>query len=192
MGPYTLKTEKNLWKDIPAQSPNGELNVVIEIPTGTTEKWETRKSDGALIWDMKSDQPRVVNYIGYPGNYGMIPQTMLPKELGGDGDPLDVIVLGPPLLQGSIAPAKLVGVLKLLDNGEQDDKLIAVSPTSAFSELYSIKELNQQFPGVTQILETWFVNYKSVGEMRSLGFEEVDQAESILQKALKSYQELEK
>ena len=46
-------------------------------------------------------KPREVKYLGYPGNYGMIPRTLLPKELGGDGDPLDVIVLGPAVERGS-------------------------------------------------------------------------------------------
>jgi inorganic pyrophosphatase len=161
----------------------GQLNVVIEIPAGRTEKWETRKSDGALTWNIKKGKPRVVKYIGYPGNYGMIPQTILPKELGGDDDPLDAIVLGPPIARGSVAQARLIGVLKLLDDGDQDDKLIAVNPNSTFFKVKSIKELDDNFPGITEILEIWFTNYKGSGEMQSKGFAEIEEAKSILQKA---------
>ncbi|MBT6347504.1 MAG: inorganic diphosphatase [Nitrospina sp.] len=187
LDPYTLVSKQNLWKDIPSFNEMGQLNVVIEIPAGRTEKWETRKSDGALAWNIKKGKPRVVKYIGYPGNYGMIPQTILPKELGGDGDALDVIVLGPPLLRGSIEQARLIGVLRLLDDGEQDDKLIAVSKNSPFYKIDSIKELDQKYPGVSNILELWFENYKGEGEMESRGFFDVETAESILQKASDYY-----
>ncbi len=183
LDPYTLIFPKNLLKDFPSMNKKGQLNVVIEIPAGRTEKWETRKSDGALTWNIKKGKPRVVKYIGYPGNYGMIPQTILPKELGGDGDPLDAIVLGPPIARGSVAQARLIGVLKLLDDGEQDDKLIAVNPDSPFFKVKSIKELDDNFPGITEILEIWFTNYKGSGEMQSKGFAEIEEAKSILQKA---------
>lgn len=183
LDPYTLLSQKNLWKDFPSINEKDHLNIVIEIPAGRTEKWETRKSDGAMTWNIKKGKPRVVKYIGYPGNYGMIPQTLLPLELGGDGDPLDAIVLGPPISRGSVTQAKLIGVLKLLDKDEQDDKLIAVSPDSPFYKIDSIKELDDKFPGVSNILEIWFLNYKGKGKMQSLGFAEVEEAKFILQKA---------
>lgn len=181
--PHTLLSPANLIKDFPSINKNGSVNVVIEIPAGRTDKWETRKSDGALTWNIKKGKPRVVKYIGYPGNYGMIPQTMLPKELGGDGDALDAIVLGPTLERGSVIKARLIGVLKLLDNGEQDDKLIAVNPDSPFTNIMSIKELDKKFNGITDILETWFINYKGLGEIQSKGFGDTKDAKFILHKA---------
>ena len=188
LDPYTLVSEKNLLKDIPIHDSENRLNVVIEIPAGRTEKWEVRKPDGALAWNFKKGKPRLVKYIGYPGNYGMIPQTLLPKELGGDGDPLDAIVLGPPMLRGSIAHGKLVGVLKLLDDDEKDDKLIAVSANSPFYNVDSLQELDEKFPGVTDILKTWFLNYKGPGKIEFKGFAEVTEAEEILKKAGEYYQ----
>ena len=80
-----------------APKVDNDIQVVIEIPTGTTAKWEVDKSDGLLHWQIKNGNPRIVEYLGYPGNYGMIPRTLLAKDSGGDGDPLDVIVLGPPV-----------------------------------------------------------------------------------------------
>ena len=118
----------------------------------------------------------------------MIPQTLLTQESGGDGDPLDAIVLGPPILKGSIAKAKLIGALKLLDKGDQDDKLVAVSQNSPLYKSNSLEELDEQFPGISNILESWFVNYKGPGKIKSIGLAGTDEARSILQKAIDQYQ----
>ena len=137
--PYTLLSQKNLLKDYPSKDSFGNVQAVIEVPAGRTEKWEVDKEDGNLKWNFKKGKPRVLKYIGYPGNYGMVPRTLLPKELGGDGDPLDIILLGPPLNRGDVVSAKLMGVLKLLDNREQDDKLIAVQFNSPLKKSNSLK-----------------------------------------------------
>jgi len=184
---YTLVGEKNLLTGYQPKSPDGDINVVVEIPTGTVEKWEVTKPEGSLKWEFKKGKPRIVKYLGYPGNYGMIPRTLLPKELGGDGDPLDVIVLGPAVPRGSVVEAKLIGVLKLLDGGEQDDKLIAVLANTALYEAGNLKELKEKFGGVTTIVETWFINYKGPGELVSKGYGEVEEARKILDAAIKSF-----
>ena len=62
----------------------------------------------------------------------MIPGTLLPKDRGGVGNPLDVIVLGPAISRGTIVAVKPIGILKLLDDGEQDDKIIATTMDSPF------------------------------------------------------------
>ncbi|MEZ9545333.1 MULTISPECIES: ParB-like protein, partial [Vibrio] len=91
---FTLEANSS-FNDYPAASADGIVNAIVEIPTGTSAKWELSKdNDKQVIWEHKKGAPRVVNYLGYPGNYGSIPRTALPKEFGGDGDPLDVIVLG--------------------------------------------------------------------------------------------------
>ena len=118
----------------------------------------------------------------------MVPRTLLSKESGGDGDPLDIILLGPPLKRGEIASAKLIGVLKLLDKGEQDDKLIAVQFNSPLKKANSIEELNKSFPGITQILELWFTNYKGNGQMISKGFGDLEEAEKILSEASEQFE----
>ena len=184
---YTLVGEKNLLTGYQPKSPDGDINVVVEIPTGTVEKWEVTKPEGSLKWEFKKGKPRIVKYLGYPGNYGMIPRTLLPKELGGDGDPLDVIVLGPAVPRGSVVEAKLIGVLKLLDGGEQDDKLIAVLANTALYEAGNLKELKEKFGGVTTIVETWFTNYKGPGELVSKGYGDVEEARKILDTAIKSF-----
>jgi inorganic pyrophosphatase len=185
---YTIVGENNFLTEYPSKNNDGSVNAVIEIPTGTIEKWEVNKKDGSLKWEFEKGKPRVVKYLGYPGNYGMIPRTILPKELGGDGDPLDVIVLGPAVPRGSVVRAKLIGVLKLLDGGEQDDKLIAVLENTPMYEINSIQEMNSKFIGVSKIIETWFVNYKGPGELSSKGFAERNEAQKILEYAIKSYE----
>ena len=96
------KSQINLLSDINPDFENGFVNAVVEIPSGTTEKWEVNKASGQVSWEKRNNVGRVVNYLGYPGNYGMIPQTFLNKENGGDGDPLDIVVLGPSLERGAV------------------------------------------------------------------------------------------
>lgn len=171
--------------------PNA-VNVVVEIPTGSTEKWEVDKTDGTLKWQIDPEQsedgkPRTVKYLGYPGNYGMIPRTLLPKEAGGDGDPLDIILPGPPIPQGQLVQARIIGVLRLLDRGEQDDKLIAVTDNSPFRQVHGLEAMRAQFPGTLEIIEAWFSNYKGAGKMKSLGYGDETEAQAILEKAIAAY-----
>ncbi len=190
-GPFTLSSKKNFLKDWPSKDSSGNVNAVVEIPAGRTDKWEVGKEHGNLKWDFKKGKPRVLKYIGYPGNYGMVPGTILPKESGGDGDPLDIILLGPPLDRGEVTSAKLIGVLKLDDRGEQDDKLIAVQFNSPLIKADSISELDERFPGIKEILELWFTNYKGKGKMKSRGYGNLQEAEKILTEATRHYQSKE-
>ena len=183
----TLINPINLLTDFKAINENGDINVVIEIPAGTTEKWEVEKENGTLKLEYINKKPRIINYLGYPANYGMIPQTLLPKELGGDGDPLDVIVLGKPINRGVVVKCKLIGVLYLLDRGEQDDKLIAVMENTSLYHINSIKDLNKNYNGISEIIKLWFSNYKGPGKMKSKGFGEKDKATEILITSILEY-----
>ena len=126
--------------------------------------------------------------MGYPGNYGIIPRTMLPKAQGGDGDPLDVIVLGQAVPRGSVRKIHVVGVLKLLDNGEMDDKIIAVMADSPLSKATTLSMLKAQFPGVLSITETWFENYKGPGQMVSKGYQDAKKATKIIETAVQAFE----
>ncbi|MCI5162478.1 MAG: inorganic diphosphatase [Candidatus Electrothrix sp. AX5] len=184
---YTLAGDKHFVREYSPIDSSGNINVVVEIPTGTTAKWETDKTTGKLMWEFKNGKPRVVSYLGYPGNYGMIPQTLLPKKLGGDGDPLDVLIIGPAIPRGSIVKARVIGVLKLLDGGEQDDKIVAVLPNSDLGKVSSIEELNKEFKGITNIIEVWFSNYKGPGKMQSQGFARAPEAQKIIKASIEAY-----
>ena len=173
-----------------AINADGSVRAIVEIPTGTSAKWEVSKDDPkAVYWEYKDGEPRVVNYLGYPGNYGAIPGTALPKELGGDGDPLDVIVLGQAVPRGEIVDVNVIGVLKMLDDGEQDDKLIAVlTQDSPFAHIESMTQLDNEFPAVSQIIDLWFANYKGPdGGMEGLGFEDAEAARAVLEAAAENF-----
>mgnify|MGYP002725490298 CR=1 FL=1 len=178
----------NLLTDYVPVYSDGDVNAIIEIPAGTLEKWELDKSNGQIKWELVNNVPRTINYLGYPGNYGMIPRTLLSKELGGDGDPLDIVVLGPPEERGSVIKCKIIGVLYLMDREEQDDKLIAVSTNSPFYEVVNIDELNEKYNGISEILLLWFTNYKGPGKMTSKGFGDNKDAIAILKTAINEYE----
>lgn len=186
------KPKVNLLHDYPSKFDDGDINVVIEIPAGTLEKWEVNKSTGRLEWDKVDGVPRVINYLSYPGNYGMIPKTLLSKESGGDGDPLDVILLGPSVDKGTTVKSKLIGVLYLIDKGEQDDKLIAVSTNSPIYNVNDLTDLDKHYKGVSEILKLWFTNYKGASKIDFNGFGTKKDAEKILEEAIKQYLEKNK
>ena len=174
--------------DIDPISSSGNINAVIEIPSGTHDKFEVSKETGQIVQDIEDGLPRKIKYIGYPGNYGMIPKTLLSPETGGDGDPLDVIVLGEQLQKGSVVEIKLIGILKMLDKGEVDDKLIAVMVNnSIFSSVDSFNELKKSYQGITEILEIWFTNYKGSKKIVLNGFENEQKALEIFKNALEQY-----
>ncbi|NPD15981.1 inorganic diphosphatase [Xinfangfangia sp. D13-10-4-6] len=179
---FTIVGSDDLMKLAPTNA-DGSVRAIVEIPTGTSAKWEVSKEDPkAVYWEYKNDKPRIVNYLGYPGNYGAIPGTALPKDLGGDGDPLDVLVIGQAIPRGEVTNVRLIGVLKMLDGGEQDDKLIAVlAEGSPFSHIESMAQLDSEYPGVSDIIGLWFANYKGPdGGMEAKGFEEAAVAREVL------------
>ncbi len=184
---FTLVGPNSFLSGIAPRAGEGLVHVVVEIPAGSVDKWEVDKADGALRWEIHNGVPRRVRYLGYPGNYGMIPRTLLPEEQGGDGDPLDVLVLGPSVPRGSVVQARVIGVLGMLDDGERDDKLIAVLEGTALAEVKDLDELRRVFPGVTQIVETWFAHYKGAGIIETQGFRGAPEAHRILEAAIKAY-----
>ncbi|MEA1873276.1 MAG: inorganic diphosphatase [Bacteroidota bacterium] len=182
------KDAKHLWHDIPAINDQGMVNVLIEIPAGSDKKYEVNKITGQTEWEvLENGEYRIIHYLAYPANYGMIPQTYLPKSEGGDGDPLDVIVLGPAYERSSIVPCKIIGILLLKDHGETDDKLIAVSANSIFAEIDNLDDLECIYPGIKTILATWFTNYKGKNKLQSDGYADKQEAQEILKLAINAY-----
>lgn len=174
----------------PALSLDSHLvNAIVEIPAGRADKWEVNPGDGHMYQDSLDGLPRVVNFLPYPANYGMIPRSVMSEVTGGDGDPLDILILDSALERCSLHRVRIIGALKLLDNGEVDDKLIAVTLTGKLSGVTSISELNQLYPGITIILETWFDNYKGPGKMEPAGFVDVDSALIVTLNAINDFTE---
>ncbi len=170
----------NLYTQIVPQNADGTINAVIEIPQGDDRKFETDVTTGRLFWELKKGKPRVVAYLGYPANYGMLPQS-----LGGDGDPLDVLVIGGMERRGAISTAKVVAVMRMIDGGDADDKILAVIPGSYFDGK-SLADLEAM--GVTAILKTWFESYKGPGEIQVTGFDGADVAQQVIDASFANYE----
>ena len=138
------------WHDV-ALGPDAPnlVPVVIEVPKGSKTKYELDKRSGLIRVD------RVLfSSVHYPANYGFIPQTFC-----GDHDPLDVLVLGQEaVVPLSIMIAKPIGVMKMRDQGEDDDKIIAVHANDPEYTFYnSIHELP---PHRLTEVSRFFLDYK--------------------------------
>ena len=186
--PLTLVGPRSWLDGWPAEVEGGFIHVVVEIPTGGTDKWEVSKPDGKMRWEVVDGRPRVVQYVGYPGNYGMVPRTVLDAAAGGDGDPLDVLVLGPPRGRGAVMKVRPIGVLRLLDRGEQDDKILAVDPDGPFATVENLSSLQERFPGVRLIVETFFSSYKGAAKTKLLGWAPPAEAWEIIRLASATFQ----
>jgi len=187
---YTLAGPRNFMHGYAAIVAEGTVHAVIEIPAGCTDKWEVKGEDGLLHWDFKNEQPRRVSYLGYPCNYGMVPRTVLSEERGGDGDPLDILVLGAAMPRGAVIEARVIGLFRMRDAGESDVKLVAVRQDTPFANVRDLQQLEAQFPGVTRIIETWFAHYKGPGVIETEGFGDAASGLEILREAVADYDTL--
>lgn len=172
----------NPWHHVSAgdEIPNF-LNGIIEIPKGTRAKYELDKESGLLRLD------RVLySSVYYPANYGFIPQTYCD-----DKDPLDILILSQiDVVPLCIVPAKVIGVMRMLDNGEADDKIIAVSAGDpSINHINDISELSEHF--IIE-LRNFFEDYKKL-ENKSPIVEELvgkETAIEIIVNSLEMYKDL--
>ncbi|MCR9016560.1 inorganic diphosphatase [Aquiflexum gelatinilyticum] len=185
---YSIKDSVHFLQGYPAMVGDSLINVVVEIPTGTLEKWEVNKENGYLELPEIDGIRRVVDYLGYPGNYGMVPQSLQDAAVGGDGDPLDILILGPPLSRGSLVKCRIIGIIRMLDNGELDDKLIALPAKGYLENIRSMENLEADYPGIIEILTLWFENYKGKGQVEIKSIGEKEEAFQVLQEAIEAYQ----
>lgn len=166
------------------QSENApeEIVALIEIPAGSFTKYEVDADTGHVIADRFTSMPVV-----YPGNYGSMPQT-----LAGDGDPLDVIVLSrEPIAPGTFINVRPIGTLKMMDDGEEDDKILAV-PTSAVDPTYDDVEDLDDLPEIEIArIEEYFEVYKNLpqpgGDVELNGYTDVDETMLTIQAAVDAY-----
>jgi len=154
-----LKGEQNFLSGYDPRNKDGTYNVVIEIPAGTTAKYETNRDTGYLELEQKNGQPRFIQYLGYPANYGSIPRSMTQK-----GDGFRALVLGPALPRGSVVKGRLIGALSLVESGGIKERAIIVTDNTPFAGITSIADLDAKFPGVTSILQTWFTAFGGYGK----------------------------
>jgi inorganic pyrophosphatase len=192
--PYVLESEIHLIKDVELFSGDSKdrVQAVVEIPAFTRAKWEIDMEKGNLFWEFKKGKPRMIKYaLPYPANYGSLPQTMLSKERGGDGDPLDVVILGEPVDRGAVVTVRVLAVMKMLDDGELDEKIIATRiDDDFFSDIKTIDDLKKRYPGILDILSIWFKNYKlDPDSIEISGFEGSEKAWEMIRTANEDYLE---
>jgi inorganic pyrophosphatase len=128
----------NLWHDLNAGPDTPRtVNVVVEIPKGSRNKFELDKSLGLFRLD------RVLySAMEYPGDYGLIPQTYYD-----DGDPLDILVMvTEPTFTGCVIRARPIGVFRMIDRKKRDDKILAVPDDDPLARDYhDIKDIPQHY-----------------------------------------------
>ena len=134
--------------------------------------------------------PRNIQHTPYPVNYGMIPRTILPINRGGDGDPLDVIILGKSLPQGKIVKVKPLGVMKMTDSGEQDDKIIAVPINSPLAEFNNLEHYENENPEVLKNIKEWFISYKGKNIVEFINFGSDEEAKFLIKTQLEITKDL--
>src|SRR3989344_7221468 len=126
----------NLWHDIsPGKKVPEEINVIVEIPKDSHNKYELDKETGLIKLDRAN-----YNNAPYHCEYGFIPQT-----LAEDGDAADVLVLATyPLHPGILVNARPVGLMQMTDGGESDDKIICVPMNDIrWDDIKDVQDLNQ-------------------------------------------------
>lgn len=199
-----FRTDKaHPWHGIPiGENAPEEVTVFIEIVPRDTVKYEVDKETGYL----KIDRPQQYSNV-VPANYGFIPQTFCAEGIAnlarsksdltitdGDGDPLDILVLSEHHIPRGdiILKARPIGGFCLIDNGEADDKIIAVLKGDKVFEQY--QEIAQLPKGILERFEHYFLTYKSLPDAPnvceiaySYGHEE---SLSVINTAIADYSEL--
>ncbi len=167
----------------PFDKESGELNVVIETPKGSRNKYAYDEKLGLFV--MKG-----VLAVGhsFPFDFGFIPKTK-----GGDGDPLDVLILmDEPAFAGCLIPSRLVGVIEaeqteLDGKTERNDRLIAVASNSHNHE--HIKSINDLNASLVDEIEHFFVSYNEAKgkKFKSIGRFGARKAKDLVEAGMKAY-----
>ena len=171
----------NLWHDLSSGKNTPEMiNVVIEIPKGSKNKYEIDKETGLIKLDraMKTSQD-------YPFDYGFVP-----KSYWDDGDALDVVVLTTyPLAPGILVEARPVGIMNMIDSGEGDDKIIAVPDSDPrWSDVNDLDDINKH---TLKEIKHFFETYKTIEDKKVeiTGFGARKEAIEAVKKGIRLYNE---
>ncbi|MBN2364591.1 MAG: inorganic diphosphatase [Calditrichaeota bacterium] len=171
----------HLWHGISTgANPPEDINVIIEIPSGSKCKYELDKTAGIIRVDRI-----IASAVYYPGNYGFIPQT-----LAEDNDPLDALVLSQISFHpGVIVRSRPIGVMRMTDAGEPDDKILCVPRRDPhYQEIKSASGLHKNI--LNEITE-FFRVYKNLEEKKVViqGVEPLDVAVNIIESSIHSYRD---
>ncbi|WP_310486901.1 inorganic diphosphatase [Chamaesiphon sp. VAR_69_metabat_338] len=160
---------------IPAQPKYGIINVLIEIPAGSKNKYEFDKDMNAMALD------RVLSSsVQYPYDYGFIPNT-----LGNDGDPLDgMVMMDQPTFPGCVIAARPIGMLEMIDGGDRDEKILCVPDKDPrYVNVKSLKDVPQhRLDEISEFFKTYKNLEKKVTEI--LGWKDVDAVMPLVQECV--------
>ncbi|MGD1932705.1 MAG: inorganic diphosphatase [Leptolyngbyaceae cyanobacterium] len=162
---------------IPAQPEPGLLNVLVEIPAGSKNKYEFDKDMGALILD------RVLfSSVQYPYDYGFVPNT-----LADDGDPLDgMVLIDQPTFPGCVIASRPIGMLEMIDGGDRDEKILCVpAEDPRFAQVNSLDDIAAH--RLDEIAE-FFRSYKNLENKVTeiLGWQNVDKVKPLVQQCIEA------
>lgn len=165
----------------PKDTPN-EVHMAVEIPAGSITKYEINE-EGLVFVDRFQSMP-----VAYPANYGSLPRT-----LGGDNDPLDALVLTREALHpGVLIKFRPVAVLRMIDGGEADEKIIGV-PSSDVDPTYDKIRDVEDLPLIErQRIEAFFRVYKQLPEGRKKielnGYGDAAEARKLIEEAMQRFE----
>ena len=168
-----------MWHDVEPGSKD-EMNVIVEIPKGSKNKYEIDKKTGLIALDRASHTAQ-----DFPFDYGFVPQT-----LWDDDDALDVIILATfPLHPGILVRVRPVGLMKMIDCGDSDDKVIAV-PTEdpRWDNTKDLVDINEH---TLKEIKHFYSTYKNLQDKKVevTGFEGASEAKAAFERSLKLYKE---
>jgi len=169
----------NPWHDLsPGKNPPEQVTAIIEIPGGSRNKYELDKETGHFKLD------RVLySAVHYPSDYGFIPRT-----LHEDGDPMDILVkINEPTFTGCQILARPIGVLRMLDRGEPDEKILAVPADDPYyHDVFDIADLSPHF---LREVEHFFGIYKDLEGKRVeiSGWEKSESAMRMIMESIQRY-----
>ena len=171
----------NPWHSVSPGNKIPEIvNGIIEIPKGSRAKYELDKESSLLILD------RVIySSVYYPHNYGFIPQTY-----GDDNDPLDILVLSQiEVVPLCIVPAKVIGVMRMMDNDEADDKIIAVAERDM--SVNHFNDIDELPPHFIKEVKSFFEDYKKLENKTVIveDFQGRETALDIINQGFEAYKE---
>jgi inorganic pyrophosphatase len=164
---------------IPAQPEPGLINVLVEIPAGSKNKYEFDKDMQAFILD------RVLfASVQYPYDYGFIPNT-----LADDGDPLDgMVMMDQPTFPGCVIAARPIGMLEMIDGGDRDEKILCVPAEDP--RYAGVKTLADVAPHRLDEVAEFFRTYKNLEKKVTeiLGWKDADQIAALVKQCIDAYQ----
>jgi inorganic pyrophosphatase len=162
---------------IPAQPKPGLINVLIEIPAGSKNKYEFDKDLQAFALD------RVLySSVQYPYDYGFVPNT-----LADDGDPLDgMVLIDQPTFPGCVIAARPIGMLEMIDGGDRDEKILCVPDKDPrYAQVKSLDDIAQhRLAEIEEFFKTYKNLEKKVTEI--LGWQNVDRVMPLVEQCIKA------